>query len=144
VIYFDTSYIVRLYTEDRGWETVRRLAAGDHIACCLLGRAETVAALHRKFREGTLADGDFRTLLAEFDADCNANGFRWLPLSLAVVVRLAAVLRRMPATTAIRAADGLHLACAAENGYRSIYSNDRHLLAAAAHFGLKGVNVIAP
>ena len=142
MIYFDTSYVARLYLEDAGWEKVRALAGTDHLACCIHGRAETVAAFHRKFREGAVTSADLATLLRQFDRECELGAFRWLPLSEAVVSRLTRVYASLPATVVLRAVDALHLACASENGLNRVYSNDARLLASASHFGLAGANVI--
>jgi predicted nucleic acid-binding protein len=141
LIYFDTSYIVRLYLEDPGWRTVREVAATDHVACCRLGHAEALAAFHRKFREGVLDPRDLRALLGQFEKECDAGAFRWLPLSAVVVSRMREVYAGLPKSVHLRAGDAVHLACAVENRFHEIYSNDQRLLAAAQDFGLRGRNV---
>jgi predicted nucleic acid-binding protein len=40
----------------------------------------------------------------------------------------------------VRSGDALHLACAEEHGFREVYTNDRHILEAAKHFNISGVN----
>lgn len=142
MLYFDTSYLVRLYTSDPGWEKVRELARTDRLACCLHGRAETVAAFHRKLREGAILGRELKTLLMEFDRDSEAGAFRWLPMSPSVVERLSSTYASLPSTVAVRAADAIHLACAAEAGFGKIFSNDARLLLAAPHFGVVGENVL--
>lgn len=143
MIYLDTSYLVRLYLEDVGFAVVRELAASDHVACAMHGQAEAMAAFHRKLREGALPLKSYRALLAQFEADAEAGAFRWLPAGPEVMERLRGIYAVLPAAVYLRGADALHLATAAANGFKTIYSNDGHLLAAATHFGLKGLNPIA-
>ena len=142
MLYFDTSYLVRLYTQDPGWERVRVLAQTDRLACCLHGQAETLAAFHRKFREGAIQANELKTLLSEFDRDSVAGAFRWLPLSASVIGRMASTYATLPATVALRAADAMHLACAADAGITKVFSNDARLLAAASYFGVVGEDIL--
>lgn len=142
MMYFDTSYLVRLYTRDTGWEKVRCLAANDHIACCLHGKAEVTAAFHRNLREGQISRDELNTLLVEFEKDSVAGGYHWLPLSISVVSRLTKTYASLPSDVALRAADAVHLACAADAGFSKVFSHDSRMLAAAFHFGLKGENIL--
>ena len=143
MIYFDTSYLVRLYYEDAGFVTVRELVATDHVACAVHGQAEILAAFHRKLREGAVTPKSYQALLAQFEADQKAGAFHWLPASPEVLERISAVYASLPRTVYLRGADALHLATAAANGFKAVYSNDSHLLAAAPHFKLKGHNPVA-
>jgi predicted nucleic acid-binding protein len=142
MIYFDVSYIVRLYFEDPGWETVRALAAQSPIACSLHGQLETAAAFHRKLREGAVTASQYGHVLKQFELDCKEEAYRWMPVSPALAARAKTVYENLPRTVFLRASDALHLACASENRFREIYSNDDHLLAAAGYFALKGVDII--
>jgi predicted nucleic acid-binding protein len=49
----------------------------------------------------------------------------------------------IPSTVFLRSGDALHLACAEEHGFQEVYTNDLHMLKAARHFHLTGVNVLS-
>lgn len=141
--YYDTAFLFKLQSGERGADQVRAHAATvKGVACSILGRAEFASICHRKFREGAASQDQVRSLLAQLQADTVAGGIRWLPISQTSIERVEEVCRTAPATIFLRAGDALHLACAAENGFGEIHSNDRHLLAAAPLFDLRGVNVI--
>jgi len=142
VIYFDTSYLVRLYYQDPGAEAVRMLAASDHVASAAHGQAELMAAFHRKLREGAIRPATYAALVGQVRAHIDAGAFRWLAQDQEIFLRIRQVYQRLPATVFLRAADAIHLGTAAEAGFRIVYSNDVHLLAAAKHFGVDGKNVI--
>jgi len=76
------------------------------------------------------------------------DDLRWglielLPLTTTVIDQVSNAFLHLPANVVLRAGDAIHLATAAEAGFREIYSNDRHLLAAASLFKLKGINPLA-
>lgn len=142
MIYFDTSYLVRLYYQDPGADTVRALAATDHVACAAHGQAEMIAAFHRKFREGAIRPAAYTALIGQVQAHIEDGAFLWLAQDLDILSLIRHVYEKLPSTVFLRAADAIHLATAADSGFRIVFSNDAHLLAAAKHFGLEGKNVI--
>ena len=141
--FFDSSYLVRLYLEDHGFAAVRKLAAeAPMVSSSWHAQSEIVAALHRAYREGRLEQGRYLDALEQFLSDSRDGHFHWLPLTDTVQQRLEQFFGKASSTTFLRAADALHLACAAEHGFKEVYSNDRHFLAATPFFELKGINVI--
>lgn len=142
MIYFDTSYLVRLYYQDPGAAQVRALAATDHVACATLGQAEMMAAFHRKLREGAIKPAAYAAMADQVEAHIKAGAFHWLAQDEQILARVRHVYRKLPASVFLRGADGIHLATAAEAGLRIVYSNDAHLLAAAGYFGIQGRDVI--
>jgi predicted nucleic acid-binding protein len=142
VIYFDTSYLVRLYYQDAGADAVRALAATDHVACAVHGQAEMMAAFHRKMREGAIRPAAYAALCGQVRAHIEAGAFQWFAPDGEMFLHIGQIYQKLPASVFLRAADAIHLATAAESGFRVIYSNDAHLLAAAKHFGIEGKNVI--
>ena len=142
MIYCDANYLVRLYLEEPGSAEVRDLCVSHRICSAIHAQAEVPSAIHRAFREGRLTPAVFAAVLDQFVTDQASEAIEWLPLSPALFAGMAARFAKLPPATFLRAADALHLACAAEHGCREVYSNDRHFLAAAPLFGLKGINII--
>ena len=143
MIYFDTSYLLKCHLAEPGHLAVRALAQQQGpVACCALGRTEWHAGVHRHLREGKLTAAQAALVYQVMQADDAAGLWVWLPLSDAVMNAAAREFERLPASVFLRSADALHLACARHHGFAEVYSNDRHLLAAAPQFGLAGKNVI--
>lgn len=142
MIFYDTTYLVRLYLDEKGSEAVRALAETMPVASSWHAQAELLCTLHRAYREGRLDKEGYQAQRSQFSSDQSASTFIWLPVTDATLGHLDLMLAEAPAATFLRAADALHLACAAEHGFKEVYSNDRHFLAAAPLFGLKGINVI--
>lgn len=140
MIYFDAAYIAKFYLDEPDSEAVRVLAdeAGE-VACSLHGKIEVLSVFHRKLRERAFTARMFSIVCEQFETDCEAVLWEWLPLTSAIIAGLSRRIPHLPASVFLRAADALHLASAAEKGLAEIYSNDRRLLTAAPHFGLRGL-----
>jgi predicted nucleic acid-binding protein len=144
VSYFDSAYIAKFYLDEPDSEAVRRLAESlGQVHSIALGQLEVAAAFHRKFREGAFDEAAYREVMAQFADDCGAGLWTWLPMSGTLVARAATVFERLPKSVFVRAVDALHLTCVREHGFRDIYTNDRHMSAAARHFRVKALSVAA-
>jgi predicted nucleic acid-binding protein len=144
MIYFDTAYILKCYIHERGSSEVRQLLLQHRTAaCCAIGRLEFASSLKRAIREGRLDVRALDTVFAILRRDDEHGIWNWLPVTPSLLQIAAEAIGRLPANVFIRAVDALHIVCARENGFTNIHSNDRHVIAAATHFGIKAMDVIA-
>ena len=144
MIYFDAAYIAKCYLNEPGAEAVRRLdRTSDGLASCEIARLEVFATLQRHLRERRLQPAHLRLVVSRFESDEKAGTWTWLPVTATLVKDVCATVARLPSDCFVRSLDALHLGCAHSNGYGEVYTNDRHMLAAASYFGLAAKNVIA-
>lgn len=139
MVYFDSAYIAKFYLEEQDSAAVATLAvASSKVHSSVLGKLEVNSVFHRKLREGAIDARGYSGLARQFDADCEQGLWIWIPVTAALIDGASAAYARASKKQFMRAADALHLASASAHGFREIYSNDRHVLAAAPLFGLRG------
>jgi predicted nucleic acid-binding protein len=140
--YFDSAYVAKCYLPEAGHAEVCALASqSQHIATAAIARLEVVSVFHRKLREQAFSTAIYRELHRQFSEDIAAGTWHLLPATDALLVKAQAAYQALPPSFFLRAADCLHLVTAREAGFTAIYSNDRHLLAAASYFSLKGIDL---
>jgi len=139
--YFDAALVAKFYLNEPGRDKVRRLARTSGVVVSSgLALAEVSAAFHRKWREGAVTVGVFKALEGQFAHDVDAGLWTLASPTDALLRDVQAALARLARSVFVRSLDAVHLVTARAEGFERIYSNDRHLLAAARHFGLEGVD----
>ncbi len=141
-LYLDTAYVAKCYLNEPDAEAVRALVRDQTgLTSSAWCRAELACVLHRHVREGGLTPRQTRALHDLFLEDISDGVWTILPVTSELMDRVEARLRRLRAQVFVRAGDAIHLVTAASAGFTEIWTNDRHLLAAARAFGLRGRTV---
>lgn len=143
MIYFDAAYVAKCYLNEPGAEQVRELAHGaEGLASCELARLEFACIVKRHLRESHLTGREASAIFKDFEQDEKNGVWHWFVMTSELVEQAQRAVRRARGRVFLRAGDALHLACAREHGFRDVYTNDRHMLGAARHFQLAGIDVI--
>ena len=143
MIYFDAAYIAKCYLNEPGADRVREVAYGaDGLASCELARLEFASILKRHVREHHVTRPEMTAFLKDFEEDQQNGVWQWFGVTSDLLETARKAVLETPGTVFLRAGDALHLACAQEQGFEEVYTNDRHMLEAARYFRLAGVNVL--
>ena len=106
MIYLDAAYIAKFYVDEPDSERVRAfLVTAQPAVSCVHAIAEVASVFHRKLREGTVPQSDFDFFCAQFEADCEAGLWTWLPLSESLAHAARRKISKLPSTVFLRAAD---------------------------------------
>jgi predicted nucleic acid-binding protein len=141
-VYFDTAYIAKFYFNEPDSLGVRQLVqTADAILSSLWALAEFHGVIHRRLREGSLSPNDAHELSSRFYQHVQEGLWRLIPVHDAMLRRTSALIVSAPPDLFIRTGDAVHLMTAREAGEREVWTNDRHMLASAAYFGVTGRSV---
>jgi predicted nucleic acid-binding protein len=141
-VYFDSAYLVKCYLSDPDSEKVRKLfiRAGT-VSSSALCLAEVACAAHRGVREKSITESQAADIPLLFASHIRDGIIILIPVSDAILHAVQSFLATLPASTFLRAGDAVHLASAKHEGFAEIWTNDRHMLKAAPHFGLTGRSI---
>ena len=141
-LYFDTAYIAKCYLNEPDGAAVRRMARrASGLYSSMLTIAELACVFQRQIREGTIEASLAAEWRAIFLDDVRNGVWNLLLLSERLIYRVESCVSGLPASVFLRTGDAIHLVTAREAGFAELWTNDRHLLRAAEHFGIRGRSV---
>ncbi|HYW45109.1 MAG TPA: type II toxin-antitoxin system VapC family toxin [Bryobacteraceae bacterium] len=141
-MYLDSAYIAKFYVNEHDSPAVRKLIRkADALVSSAWAQGEVACAFHRHMRDGSLDQGQFHELLRAFSEHVEAGLWCLIPVTDGLLRRTVALVSSAPAGVYLRAGDAVHLATALDADAREVWTSDRHMLAAAPHFGLTGRTV---
>lgn len=141
-MYLDSAYLAKFYVNERDSREVRRAIGSAHsFVSSIWAIAEVTCVFHRHVREGSITPSQANTLVHRFLSHIEDGTWRVVPVTERLLRRVSLSVAGLPAEVYLRAGDAVHLTTAADEGESEIWTNDRHLLAAAPHFGLRGRSV---
>jgi len=141
-VYLDSAYIAKFYLNEPDSDAVRTAIMETEplvsSAWCL---AEVTCAFHRYTREARLTTTECESLVCSFLDHVDSGFWRLIPVTDSLLRRVSLAVSAAPPSLFLRAGDALHLITAKDQGEPEIWTNDRHLLAAAPQFGIAGRSV---
>ncbi|HEY7338524.1 MAG TPA: type II toxin-antitoxin system VapC family toxin [Bryobacteraceae bacterium] len=141
-MYLDSAYIAKYYLNEPDCEPVRRLIHdADSLVSSEWSIIEVGCAFHRHFRQGGLTSAQYKDLLRALRKHMDEGLWTLVPLDRRLVRRVNAAMDTLPPDLILRSGDVLQLVCAQDSGEREVWTSDRHVLAAAHHFGLTARSV---
>jgi predicted nucleic acid-binding protein len=141
VYFLDSAYVAKCYLNDPDSERVRDLVREPTpLYSSSISIAEVSCAIHRRVREA-LARRQGNALREMFRGHVEEGVWTLVPATDRLLWEVGRALERLPAGVFVRAGDAIHLVSAREAGFDEVWTNDRRMLQAAPHFGLKGRSV---
>jgi predicted nucleic acid-binding protein len=141
-VYLDSAYLAKFYVNEPDSAVVRAaIGRGNERVTSMWVLAEMTCILHRHIREGALSAEQAQTLRERFLEHVEQGVWTLVPVTEGILRRCHQMVSTLPGGVFLRAGDAVHLTTARELNEQAIWTNDRHLLAAAPFFGLEGRKV---
>ena len=138
-MYLDSAYLAKYYLNEPDSLRVRKAIHGaDSLTSSAWSIAEVSCVFHRYLRQGDLSAKQLQLLSRKFLAHVDSELWTLVPVTASLIRRVTSLVATLPPGVFLRAGDAVQLVSALEAGEPEVWTNDRHMLAAAPHFGLVG------